>query len=425
VIERRFALVFLIALALSAPGAIQSRLLAQSGNGALPQASDGASQSASSASQPESGGAPAASAFTDPASVDWGARYEGAKAARDPAQAAQIIELAPLPQWTKVVDNAIALLLSLCEAPNLDKPKASLSFLPATAVEAAAAAAIPQSAENAALEADAHAGNDSPADEDASAPIALLYRPDGAVSSGTIIWLSFGHSFPASTASMEFALRPPAENVSAELAWMTLVKEEKAKYVTSGMALLVGPARAPGVLELTGSVTAKDARGNAIEEVPLEIAIDVAPGDASPQRLMAWAYAGLAHRFRAQQVLLGFEKKDWLDDLMGGFLGGGEQPDNRGPDSRKHDLVAYLYGEMLRQVALGNGSDPALADAAVSLLQMLEKMELRRAQYEAAKLGKPLPQKIEGGYWWKGGATRQSFEEVGKTDATKLPPRYQ
>ena len=51
--------------------------------------------------------APAVSALDDPASVDWDARFEGARAAKDVNAFIQILELAPLPEWVRVIDKSV------------------------------------------------------------------------------------------------------------------------------------------------------------------------------------------------------------------------------------------------------------------------------------------------------------------------------
>ena len=50
--------------------------------------------------------APPSSALVDPYQVDWGARFDQARAAKDSRALIQIIELAPVPEWITMIDKA-------------------------------------------------------------------------------------------------------------------------------------------------------------------------------------------------------------------------------------------------------------------------------------------------------------------------------
>lgn len=351
------------------------------------------------------GPAPATSALVDPESVDWDARFEGARAAKDVNAFIQILELAPLPRWTRVLDKSIEELVKLSDTPNIEtpgeKPGATNSFLSITVRET-----------------DAGFG-------------ALLVRTDAPVPQGRLIYAHLTKEFPADTASMSLVLRPPVPGVAAELADMTLVKTGGKEFVKASVLFLIGPSTAPGEVSMTGSLVAKTRSGGVALDLPLDVEISVAAEPQSPDSVASWFKSALAHRWASALTRTGEVKTDWFNMI---FSGSDPETDrkNRIPNARRHELVAFLYGEMLRQSAdylyaedgeLLESATPASL-AAEEYLIKLESLELRRAQYLAARAGDALPTAIEGGYWWTAKRTGRKFGDETKIDPKTVPPRY-
>ncbi len=351
------------------------------------------------------GPAPAASALSDPESVDWDARFEGARAAKDVNAFIQILELAPLPRWTRVLDKSVEELVKLSDTPNIEtpgeKPGATRSFL-SIAVR----------------ETDSETG-------------ALLVRTETPVPQGRLIYAHFAKEFPAETASMSLVLRPPVPGVSAELADMTLVKSGGKEFVTASALFLIGPSAAPGEVSMTGSLVAKTRSGGIAMDIPLEVEIIVSAEKHTPESAASWFKSALAHRWASALTRTGEVKTDWINLI---FSGSDPETDrkNRLPNARRHELVAFMYGEMLRQMAdYLYAQDGGLAEAATpsslaaeEYLIKLESLELRRAQYIAARAGDALPAAIEGGYWWTARRTGRKFGDETKIDPKTVPPRY-
>jgi hypothetical protein len=381
--------------------------------------------------------APQASALDDPYKVDWGARFEQARAAKDRRALIQIIELAPVPEWIAMIDKASQELAKQTDTPNIEKPDSHRSFLVAPGV----------------------------VDKDANDGVVHI-APEKPIRAGSMILSQIPVKLPLEAASVSLSLKPATPGVLANLYEFTLVKASGGEYKLTSVLIAVGPGAAPGRIELVGSVTAKNRTGNVAGEIPLEVAIDVAPAEVTRSDVELWFFSAFAHRFIAATVMTGEKKTDWWVELLGGTNPELEKQ-NREPNSIKHDLVAYCYGEFLRQIAnadvqtsagstasessdtseastesadaatdspaIADGfpsartmipatDDPVLVEAAKQSLMELEAIELKRAQYIAVRSGQPLPAGVEAGYWWKGGSDT-GFE----TDVTpnyKLPPRY-
>ena len=267
--------------------------------------------------------------------------------------------------------------------------------------------------------------------------------PELPVSAGSLILSQLPVNLPLEAASVTLTLKPATAGVPANLFEFTLVKSGKGEYKFATVLIAIGPDVAPGRIEMVGSVVAKNRTGNKVFEIPLEVAIDVESAQPTKSDLDLWFFSAFAHRFIAATVMTGEKKIEWWAELLGGTNPEFEKQ-NREPNSIKHDLVAYCYGEFLRQIANSGANaaesgvtvdsaegglaravalyDSALIEAVVAHLTELESIELKRAQYIAARLGEPFPSSVEPGYWWKGGHG-EDFETDVRPNY-KLPPRY-
>ncbi|MCD6118898.1 hypothetical protein J7K50_03565, partial [bacterium] len=186
--------------------------------------------------------AEAVSALDDPHSVDWGARFDQAKAAKDRYALLQILELAPLPEWTPILDKTIEELMKHADVPNLDKPEDRGSIVVAIASD------VPDSLEG-----------------------AIRIETEETLQNASIVYVLIERKLPASTASLSFILRPPVKGVKAELFDMTLVKSSEKEYVSTSFLFLIGPDAPSGEICLTGSVIALDRNGGTVADIPIDI----------------------------------------------------------------------------------------------------------------------------------------------------------
>ncbi len=389
--------------------------------------------------------AAATSAMDDPSAVDWGARFDQARAAKDANALILILDLAPIPDWNDILDKAAQELVKQCDVPNIDKPESRGSFLylPAVLVEGATdgRVAITQTA---------------------------------TINTGTMILSTIPGSLPRETAGVSISLKPPVPGVSVEIFELTLVKGSNGERITTSVLIGVGPGANTGPLELTGAITAKN-RGNAtLAEIPIDMKVKIARAAPTLDKIGLWYRNALAQRFMAATVKTGEKKTDWLQTLLGGDTSEADKR-NRGPNARKYDLLAFCYGEFLRQVARSPQTanttdvnkqinveladdeptevnsddvpnlelaeedlvrfelmqplslqpatdDPVIVRAATDCLMFLERFELRRARYMASREGRPLPESVEPGYWWKTTGASGYTEDV--ASSVNRPPRY-
>lgn len=405
--------------------------------------------------------AAATSAMTDPYAVDWGARFDQARAAKDANALIQILDKAPIPEWNDILDKAAQELAKQCDVPNIDKPESRGSFLylPAVPVEGATDKRV-------------------------------KITHNATLNTGTMILSPIPGSLPRETAGVSISLKPPVTGVSVEIFELTLVKGDGGERITTSVLIGIGPSANAGTLELTGAITAKN-RGNAtLAEIPIDLKLEIERAAPLFDKIGMWYRNALAQRFMAATVKTGEKRTDWLQTLFGGDNTEVDKK-NRGPNARKYDLLAFCYGEFLRQVArspqtvnasdankqiiieladgeatnteLGSDNanesgettdensdaipnlelteddlvrfeplqplpiqpatvDPSVIRAATDCLMFLERFELRRAQYMASREGRPIPESVEPGYWWKPTDSAGYSEDVATN--VNRPPRY-
>ena len=240
---------------------------------------------------------------------------------------------------------------------------------------------------------------------------------------------------------MALVLRPPVHGVAAELSDMTLVKSGGREFVIASVLFLAGPAAPIGDVSMTGSLIAKSRAGGILAEAQVEVEFDVIAEPPSADSVSSWFKSALAHRWGAALARTGEVKTGWIDMIFGGADPETDRK-NRIPNARRHELVAFFYGEMLRQAAsllYGDAEESPEVEreepevqaktrnaalAAEDSLIRLESLELRRAQYIASRAGDSLPTAIEGGYWWSPSRTGGKFESDTQIDPKTIPPRY-